>query len=285
MAQTILIAGAGYVGSRAAELLIAAGHKVYVLRRKPKVPAGAEWIGADLLAPETLKNLPDCQHIVYCAAADQSGEEAYERIYVNGLRNLLEAYRKQGLTPHAIFTSSTSVYSEASGDWVDEAHGILVDKGPSRFMVAAERYLQNGPWQSTILRFGGIYGPQRTYFLQRVWHRQEKMWLGAPLYSNRIHREDCARLIRFAIEDARALSQVWNAVDHEPAERNEVIRWMAEKLKVETQDLATTNDFSEIAHRGNKRISNQKLLAAGFTFLYPTYKEGYAELFAEVRGA
>ncbi len=281
--KRILLAGAGYVGSKAAELLVAAGHDVVVLRRSPKPVTGAKLLQADLLDKASLTNLPPCEHLVYCAAAEGGGEEAYERIYLQGLQNLLETYRQRGEAPHVVFTSSTSVYAEAQGEWVEEATATLVNKGPSRFLVAAEEYLRAGPWKATILRYGGIYGPGRTSFLQRVKEKREFIWEGnTSLYSNRIHRDDCAQLIQWAITEEKAWGQSFSAVDDDPAERNSLILWMCDQLGICPAELQKTKDFALIPHRGNKRVSNKRLHEAGYQWLYPTYREGYRSLIREV---
>jgi nucleoside-diphosphate-sugar epimerase len=276
--RRVLLAGVGYVGSRAAEILVEQGYEVFVLRRSAIPIPGTHLVQADLLNPESLRHLPACQHVVYCAAADGGGDLAYEQIYLNGLRNLLESYRLQAVVPQVIFTSSTSVYAEAQGGWVEEATAELVKQGPSRFLVAAEDYLREGPWNATILRFGGIYGPARTSFLQRVQNRKEFLWDGPSLYSNRIHRDDCARVIVWSLQNPNVWGQTLSAVDDDPAERNSLILWMCQLLGINPEELKRTSIFAEIPHRGNKRVSNRRLREAGFEFLYPTYREGYREL-------
>jgi hypothetical protein len=82
--------------------------------------------------------------------------------------------------------------------------------------------------------------------------------------------------------EAETARQVYNGVDCEAADRNEVIRWMAQQLGVDMSTLKSTDNLKEIAARGNKRISNQKILAAGYQFRYPSYREGYQALLREL---
>jgi hypothetical protein len=60
------------------------------------------------------------------------------------------------------------------------------------------------------------------------------------------------------------------------------MRWMAEKMGMDPASLKATDDLKQIAARGNKRISNRKILDAGYKFLYPSYREGYTALLHEV---
>lgn len=278
----LLIAGAGYLGQALAEKALAAGkHEVSVLRRRAVAWPGVTSIQADLLQPESLKVLRDVEDIVYCASADASDEESYRRIYQDGLQNLVQVVQAQGGYRRLVYISSTSVYTEANGAVVDETDLNLAQKGPSRFMVSGEKFLMQGSGDYSILRMGGIYGPGRTYFLRRVKEGAERIYSKGGVYSNRIHRDDCVGMILHVLAGQPA-RQVYNGVDCEAADRNEVIRWMARQMGIDLSTLQTTDDLKMIAARGNKRISNQKILDAGYRFLYPTYREGYQALLHEV---
>lgn len=282
MQRSVLIAGAGYLGQALALALLARKDetRVHVLRRRAEHPPGTLLTQADLLQPQTLSDLPYVTHIVYCAAADGGSEEAYQAIYEEGLRNLLSAYalRKGESPPHVIYSSSTSVYAARDGEWVDEA-STLVGSGPSRFLVAGEKLLESSPFPSTVLRFGGIYGPGRGSFLERIRAGTERLSTGAPQYTNRIHRDDCVGLILWLLgQSARAGLTVYNAVDCESCERNEVIRWLAAQAGIDPSKLQATRDAPRSQLRGNKRVSNKKLLDAGYRFIYPSFRQGYLPL-------
>jgi nucleoside-diphosphate-sugar epimerase len=278
----LLIAGAGYLGQALAEKVLAEGaYEVAVLRRSAVQWPGVKSIQADLLQPDSLAALRDVEDIVYCAAADASDDASYQKIYQHGLQNLIEAVTKQGGYRRLVFVSSTSVYAEAQGGWVDETDQNLVQAGPSRFMVSGEKQLMEGQGDYSILRMGGIYGPGRTWFLRRVKEGAERIYAQGGLYSNRIHRDDCVGMILHVLR-GEAQRQVYNGVDCEAADRNEVIRWMAQQLGIDPATLLSTTDRKEIPARGNKRIRNRRILDAGYRFLYPTYREGYAALLHEV---
>jgi nucleoside-diphosphate-sugar epimerase len=278
----LLIAGGGYLGQALAERVLALGNRdVSVLRRSKVDWPGVTGIQADLLQPESLKVLRDVEEMVYCASADASDEASYRKIYQDGLRNLVQVVQAQGGYRRLVYISSTSVYAEANGAWVDETDPNLVQQGPSRFMVSGEKFLMDGSGDYSILRMGGIYGPGRTYFLRRVKEGAERIYSKGGLYSNRIHRDDCVGMILHVLAGA-AQRQVYNGVDCEAADRNEVMRWMAQQMGMDPETLKATDDLKQIAARGNKRISNRKILDAGYKFLYPSYREGYTALLHEV---
>lgn len=277
----LLIAGAGYLGQALAERVLAEGQQSVSILRRSAVPVhGASLIQADLQNPGSLNHLPDVENVVYCASADASDDESYRKIYHEGLLNLVNALRARGGFRRLVYISSTSVYTEQNGAWIDESDTRLANSGPSRFMVSGEKVLLDGADDFSILRLGGIYGPGRTWFLRRVKEGAERIYAKGGLYSNRIHKEDCVGMILHVLKGTAA-RQIYNGVDSEAADRNEVIRWMAGQLGQDPQMVPTTEDISEIPARGNKRISNKKIRDAGYEFIYPSYREGYQPLLRE----
>ena len=118
----ILIAGCGYVGTALGLRLAAAGHCLGHTAVGGGLPSGIRHLAADLTAPETLQELPPALDVVfYTAAPNGSDEAAYRAIYVDGLRYVLEALIRQHQSPRRVLlTSSTAVYAQSAGEWVDE---------------------------------------------------------------------------------------------------------------------------------------------------------------------
>jgi nucleoside-diphosphate-sugar epimerase len=245
-------------------------------------------LAADLTAPETLGSLPDALDFVfYMAAPDRLDDEAYRSTYVHGLSHLLDALQHQGRKPRRVFfTSSTVVYAQSRGEWVDEASPTEPVHFSGTRMLEAEWLLLGGPFPATILRLGGIYGPGRAGLVERVRRGEAVYTDGPPVYTNRIHRDDCTG----ALQHLMSLSQpeaLYLGVDHEPAEECEVLRWLAAQLGVPPPRMMTSSESGAQRRRGpprprrragNKRCRNTKLVASGYTFRYPTYREGYSAL-------
>ena len=272
----VLIAGCGDVGTALGERLVAAGHTVWGLRRRVEsLPAGILPIQADLELPRALAALPKGLEIVFYAAAGSAfSEEGYRKTYVEGLRNLLEAL-KAGTQPvsRLIFVSSTGVYGHRQGEWVDERSPTQPEHFSGQVMLEAERVALEGPYPAIAVRFGGIYGPGRNRLVETV-RRGDPCVDAPPTYTNRIHRDDCAAVLHHLVALERPES-LYLGVDSHPAPQCEVMDWLASRLGV-PPPLRVSAAPGDSPQRGSKRCRNDRLLASGYRFLYPSYREGYA---------
>lgn len=268
-----LIAGAGYVGRALAQRLVSQGHEVVVLRRGAlPPPQGARAFRADLLAPAALDGLPPADWVFYTAAADERSDGAYRRAYVEGLARLVERLvRMEPVPQRLLFTSSTGVYGQRGGEWVDESSPTEPADFAGRRLLEAEALVRAAPLAGTVLRLGGIYGPGRSSLIERVRAGASC----APGYANRIHRDDAAAALAHLAALPRAEPCVIG-VDSAPVLACEVQGWLAQRL-----GLPAPRPEPEPAARGSKRCRNARLLATGFRLRYPTYREGYAALLAE----
>jgi len=269
----VLIAGCGDVGSALGLMLAASGHVAFGLRRRAgRLPEGIQGVGADLAVPSSLNALPEgLDAVVYSAAADGYSDEAYRAAYVDGVRNLLEALaRGQQRPARFVFVSSTGVYGQSEGEWVDEASVTEPAAFSGRRLLEGERLARaQGPGGS-VVRLGGIYGPGRRRLVDRV-RRGEACREG--LWTNRIHRDDAAAVLAHLLVLADP-APVYLGVDCEPAAECTVMDWLAERLGVPRPARAT----GAPARRANKRCRNERLLASGYRFRYPTFREGYAQV-------
>lgn len=281
----VLIAGAGYVGTALALRLAEQGHQVHGLRRDPThLPPSVLPLRADLSDPCTLEQLPDdVDHVVFAAAADSSEPEAYRATYVRGLRHLIEALqRRRAPVRRLVFTSSTAVYAQSDGDWVDESSPTQPRHFTGELMLEAERAAAQSGWPTVILRLGGIYGPGRARMIEQVRAGHVTTAAGGS-FVNRIHRDDCAGAaahLLFLPEPA----PVYLGVDDEPASSRVLLEFVAERLgrPLAALDLAQGGTRT----RGsNKRCRNARLRASGYVFRYPTYREGYGALIDAERSA
>ncbi len=271
----ILIAGCGYVGSALGAVLAQDGHKVWGLRRTfAGPPEGVAPIEADLCLPATLTELPrGLDTVLYMASPGGSDDALYRATYVEGLGNLLDALEFTGEKPRRIlFVSSTSVYAQEDGEWVDESSETRPHRFGGRRLLEAEQRVSSGDFPSTVVRFGGIYGPRRTRLLDRVRTGAARFRTDPPQYVNRIHRDDCVGVLRHLMQ-LEAPEQLYLAVDHEPTAEATVLNWLAGAVGAPPPrpELRETP-----RRRGNKRCRNGRLLASGYEFLHPSFREGYA---------
>jgi nucleoside-diphosphate-sugar epimerase len=276
----VLIAGCGYVGCALGAALVADGDVVFGLRRRiVSLPAGVQPIEADLAVPKTLRDLPgDLDFVVYAASPGGPDDALYRTAYVEGLGRLLEALAaKQQRLRRVFLLSSTSVYGQERGEWVDESTPPAPLDFRGKRILEAEALLAASGRAATVVRLGGIYGPQRARLIERVRSGQAVYPRGAPRFTNRIHRDDCAGALRHLMR-LPAPESLYLGVDCEPADEATVLRWLAGALGAPEPRAAQVQ-----SERGSKRCRNDRLLASGYAFRFPTFREGYAALLAQVR--
>lgn len=275
----ILIAGCGYVGQALCEILTQKGHQVWSLRRRPGVTANAcgMSIQADLTDPTSLLALPQgLDYIFYTASADGRREDAYRNAYFVGMSSLLEALEMQRITPDRIFfTSSTSVYTQDDGEWVDETSLAQPSSTTAQILRETEQLLQSSVFRTTIVRLSGIYGPGRTRLMDTLRTGRAPLDRDAMQWTNRIHRDDCAGLLAHLME-CSSVASLYVGTDNEPALLGEVLRWIANLLGVlAPAPVAQQNSHEQIC---GKRCSNKLLVGSGYRLIYPTFREGYSAL-------
>jgi nucleoside-diphosphate-sugar epimerase len=273
----VLIAGCGYVGCALGAKLAADGHDVWGLRRDPgKLPPEIQPLSGDLTRLDTLGCLPmSLDFVFYTAGAGRGDEDAYRAIYLDGMGRLLDALSDQGERPKRIFfTSSTAVYAQRRGEWVDEDSVTAPANFRGDILLCAERLLLASPQLATIVRLGGIYGPDRASLLRAAIEGKMTIQAGPPHYTNRIHRDDAAGALRHLM-GCEDLPEIVLGVDREPADEAEVYRWLAERTGAPTPLEGDGSAGPRPRRSGSKRCSNARLLATGYRFHYPTFREGY----------
>jgi len=267
----MLIAGCGDVGTALGLRLAADGCRVWALRRDiDRLPEHFVPIRADLADRATLGSLPrEIDVVYYTAAAGQAGDDAYRRTYVTGITHLLDALRTAGARPRRLFyASSTGVYGQDRGEWVDECSATVPRRFSGRQLLEGEAAARAGRLPVTVVRFAGIYGPGRDALIRRV-RRGVPCAAEPPCYTNRIHRDDCAGVLRHLLGLARP-QRCYVAVDDQPAPLREVVDWLADRLSVPRPPLAVA-----VRDGRGKRCSNGRLRASGYDFLFPGYRDGY----------
>ena len=279
----VLIAGCGYVGAALGAALDRESHAVFGLRRRAaSLPWGVRPIEADLAIPSSLRELPPQLDFVFFLAAPGGRDDAlYRGLYVEGLRNLLAALVEQKQRPKRVFlASSTSVYGQKDGEWVDEGSPTEPASFPGRRLLESEALLAAGPFPGTVVRFGGIYGPRRTSLVERLRSGRVVYQAEPPRYTNRIHRDDCAGALRHLMQLAEP-EALYVGVDCEPAPEAAVYAWLAGVLGGPPPRAGSPDETADPERGGNKRCRNARLLASGYAFRYPSFREGYAAVLAE----
>jgi len=271
----VLIAGCGYVGSALGERLVRDAHEVWGLRRNPRsLPPGIQPIEADLGGPNGCADIPpNLDWIFYLVSPSGSEDVLYHRAYVKNLQSLLAALDRQSQPPERLlFASSTAVYQQSDGAWLDESSPAIPEHFNGKRLLEAERLALNSQISASVVRFGGIYGPRRTGLIDRVRAGRAVYRVDSPQYTNRIHRDDCAGVLQHLIELDKP-KPVYLGVDCEPTDQRTVLDWLAGVLGSPEPRPAGVGEV--VSARGNKRCRNDRLIESGYTFRYPTFREGY----------
>lgn len=231
-------------------------------------------VAADLTSRATLDVLDDSiDHVVYAASPAERSERAYDDAYGRGLENVLGALEARGAKlARVVLTSSTAVYAQDDGSWVDEQSATEPKSFAGRALLRAESMLRGGAFEGVALRLAGIYGPGRTWLVRRV-HRGEARVDPAcrtAHYGNRIHRDDCAGALAHLLALPR-VAPIYVGADDAPAPLGEVHAFVAALLGMPRPPEGETGT----GRAGNKRCNNALLRASGYTLRVPTYREGY----------
>lgn len=273
--EAVLIAGCGYLGTAVGALLARLGQTVYGLRRDPSgLPDSITPLAGDLTEPRSLA-LPAVDALVFAAAPGRRGEEAYRAVYRAGLEAVLDALESAGHRPRrAIFVSSTAVYGQNDGSWVDEQSQTDPPDFRGAVMLAAEEHLGARVEESIALRLGGLYGPGRTRLIESVLNGASEYVAHPPRYTNRVHRDDAALIVAHLLE-LDDPERIYNGVDTEPAPQAEVLNWLAERL-----DAPMPRPVDRPSTGSAKRVRCARLLESGYDFRFPTFRDGYENVIA-----
>ena len=143
----------------------------------------------------------------------------------------------------------------------------------SQALLQAERNIGQLCCKHIVVRFSGIYGPGRHRLISEV-----ESGIGRPAepeyWTNRIHSEDCAGVINYLIEEnlsQKPLDSLYIATDCEPVTQHNLREWLAAQLGVSLTEQPSRPGLL-------RRLSNKRLIQAGYQFKFPTYREGYRSL-------
>ncbi|MGV6807892.1 MAG: NAD-dependent epimerase/dehydratase family protein [bacterium] len=204
-------------------------------------------------------------------------DDGYQDSYVAAATAIAGATASGQPPGLVIWVSSTSVYGEGNGEWVDENSPANPTSFSGRRLLEAESIIGGLPCEKVIIRFSGIYGPGRNRMIEQV----KTGLLVSPepvVWTNRIHADDCARVIGHLIDKYRngeSMENLYIGTDCKPAPQADVQNWLASQMNVEIKSRVAPSP------RANRRCRCDRLKASGFEWLYPDYQSGYRKLLDE----
>ena len=280
--MTKLIVGCGYLGRRVADLWLPDDEVVAVTRSAERAREFAAHnlrpIVGDITNLDALPRLPDADVVLFAVGFDRTAGNAIDEVYVDGLRNTLA---RLGQVGRLVYISTTGVYSQSSGEWIDEATETCPQRPGGRASLAAEQLLAGSALADRVivLRLAGIYGPDRVPN-RRALIAGEAISSPSTGYLNLIHVDDAAQIVVAAAEQLRPPETLLVA-DGNPVLRREYYREVAELIGAAEPRFATPDPDSPATARAaaDKRISNAKLVERlQYSFRFPSYREGLAHI-------
>ena len=269
--KNIGIIGCGYLGMKIASLWSKRGFHITATTRTPerlKELAKVAQKGMILKGNNEEEFVPlfsANDTLLVTISADS--REQYESAYLHTAQVFRKLSAEMKTPKHLIYTSSTSVYGDHHGLWVDEASPLLAKQQPSKILIETENTylsLKEFGWHVCILRLAEIYGPGRE-LSKRVRGLEGHPLPGAgDHYTNMVHAEDCVAAIDYALN--HRLEGIFNLADDDHPLRQELYDEVAQKYHL---PKISWDPSCASFHTGNKRVSNHKIKAAGFTLPHP----------------
>lgn len=286
-----LIFGCGYLGERVARRWIDQGDTVMAVTRTAErslalAAKGLFTIGADVTKPEPLNffgKLPrefrEIDMVLFAVGYDGSAGNSIEDVYAGGVKNVLDALPSD--VGRFVYISTTGVYGDAGGDWVDEETPPDPQRDGGRASLLAEQALAESPFASRgiTLRLAGIYGPGRIPYLQQL-RAGEPIPAVSSGHLNLIHVDDAAAVVVAAAERNRRRS-LYCVSDGHPVQRGDYYREVARRIGAPPTTFVPPDPQSPRAARAaaDRRVTNARMLAElGVRLAFPDYRAGLAAI-------
>lgn len=262
IARALLDSGWQVAGTtRSGESLDLPGVTVHPFDRDHPLPAGA---------------LDGVTHVLSSVPPDDQGDPVVD-VMGESLRALAPAWGG--------YLSTTGVYGDRGGAWVDEDSPLAPGLDRSRRRVAAEAAWQGLGVAVHVFRLAGIYGPGRSA-IDTVRAGQAKRIVKPGQVFSRIHVDDIASAVLASAAKPYPGGRVYNLCDDDPAPPQEVIAHACALLGVVPppeigwdEAKATLSPMALSFYADNKRVRNDRMKTElGVTLRYPTYREGLAAI-------
>jgi len=284
MDKTLLSFGHGYSAQALTKLLPDAWRVIGTTRNEdklgPMMATGTEprlWPGADMIPA-----LNSATHLLISAAPGEDGDPV-----LNALKD--EIAKRADQFEWVGYLSTTGVYGDHDGDWVDESTPLTpaTKRGVARVKAEADwAAIPNLPLH--IFRLAGIYGPGRGPF-SKVRNGTARRIIKKGQVFSRTHVSDIAQVLKASI-DAPNPGAAYNVCDDDPAPPQDVIAYAAELLNLPIPEAVNFEDadMSPMArsfYAESKKVSNARIKTElGVKLIYPDYRRGLQALLAAETG-
>ena len=281
-----LIIGCGYLGQRVADRWLQSEDAVFALTRSPAHAEqfrrqGIVPIIGDVVDSASLQSLPEVDTVLWAVGWDRASARSMDEVYVGGLENVCRVMRTR--SKRFISISSTSVYGQNQGEWVDEESICQPLLANGKTCLAAEQVLANSAitevcgsrLETTVLRLSGIYGPGRLLSRTATLKNGDALNGNPDAWLNLIHVDDAADMV-VKCAAAHQSPRLLLVSDDEPVRRRDYYSALAARVGappprfvVEEREALPTE--LELNKRCRNSLSKSNL---GWSPRFPTYREG-----------
>jgi len=284
--QQLLILGCGYVGTRLAKACLQKNISVFATTRDEKHACKLKKLGIHPVVVATPCDIPDniLQHTALIVDSIPLTRHADDML-ASQLEWLPAIAPKLTQLQWAGYLSTTGVYGDADGAWVNESYPCNPSSARGIGRLQAEQAWLHSDLPAEIFRLAGIYGPDRN-LIERIKAGDYKavQW-NPPHYSSRIHVDDIIAALLAAMQSPHP-SRIINLADDLPLPHADYVQQLAALLHAPKPIILNPeegeNQLSETVlsfFSDNKRISNQclhdELLPQ---LIHPTFEQGIAAI-------
>jgi nucleoside-diphosphate-sugar epimerase len=289
MTETIIV-GCGYVGTRLARQYLDRGRTLTALVRSAAAQAQLKAMGINAVRCNLASEDPSgismagVQLFHFAPPPDQGQEDP-------STRRLVRAFEHSGQPRRILYISTTGVYGDCAGAWVDESWPVrpTADRAHRRWDAeqTLHRWSRETGGELVILRVAGIYGPNRLPL--------ERIRLGVPLvevaespFTNRIHVDDLVAVCAAAM-DKGGNGAIYNVSDGSPSTMTDYFLQVADAAGLTRPPLIPMAEAAQHLSAGmmsymaeSRRLDNSRLRKElGVQFRYPTLPDGLGTIFQE----
>ncbi|MCM1981440.1 SDR family oxidoreductase [Lyngbya confervoides] len=281
-----LVMGAGFTGSSVAQFLAQQGWAVLVTNRSGQSIQGLEVpvVAYEMTESRQVNGLSpeQCERITHLLTTIAPTAAGTDPLWTGMMAN--HAHLAFPNLQWLGYLSTTGVYGDTQGAWVDELSPPQPGNARSQTRFTLEQQWLASGFPMHIFRLPGIYGPGRSTFERLRMGKAQNIIKPGHVFC-RIHVDDIVQaLYRSMI--APAPGSIYNVVDDEPCEPRELVLYAAKLMGIEPPDpiLFHQAAFSPMGlsfWQECRRVSNQKIKQhLGVKLLYPTYREGLRAIFS-----
>jgi nucleoside-diphosphate-sugar epimerase len=270
--KSVLIAGCGFVGLPLARDFVSSGWETHAITASETSAGNLHGepfpaYAVDITEETSFRHLAGRSFdvVIHCASSGRGDASDYAAVFFAGTQNLMANLEYGRL----IFSSSTSVYAQTDGSWVDETSPADPVRETGQILRKTEDLVLS--CGGTVARLAGLYGPGRCAPLQKLLDGRAIIQGDGTRVMNTLHQLDAVNALQFLA--GTESGGLFNVVDNQPVAEIDWFRYLCHCLN---KPLPPVGPRELNRKRGwtNKRVSNQKLRSLGWGPIYPSFKEG-----------